>query len=152
MQISKDLLEKFKSMKKAELDELGREVNSPIPKFEAVVPAPLSITDQIKRLMSVELGRQAAAQGMESFEESDDFEDEEFDDAPETEFQKEPVMRPEWPGPKGLGQRAYSPHGLKQAPPPSPEGDSEDDADVEPKGSTPVPSAKPKARPSKATV
>jgi hypothetical protein len=41
MQISKDLLEKFKSMKKAELDELGREVNSPIPKFEAVVPAPL---------------------------------------------------------------------------------------------------------------
>lgn len=56
-------------------DERGRELPDPTP---VEVPVHLrrrdGLQDQIRRLIRTELSRQAAAQGMESFEEADDFE------------------------------------------------------------------------------
>jgi hypothetical protein len=84
----------------AKLDELGREILNPIPFYTPAGPKPLSITEQIQRLLRVELSRQAESQGFESFEENDDMEDDEPDDAPVSVYQDEKLMKPEWPGPK----------------------------------------------------
>lgn len=56
MVITKELLDKTKLLK-AELDELGREINNPQPAFINRGPRPLTITEQIQRLMRVELSR-----------------------------------------------------------------------------------------------
>jgi len=97
--VSQDLVDKTKLLK-AELDELGREINNPNPAFISVGPKPLTITEQIQRLLRVELSRQAQEQGFETFEESDDLEVEDDDDAPLSAYQDERLMKPDWPGPQ----------------------------------------------------
>lgn len=67
-------------MFRTEYDEFGREIPDPRP---MAVPAgydrPLSLAEQIKRMVRIELSRSAEAEGLESFEEADDF------DVPEDE-------------------------------------------------------------------
>jgi len=99
MKVKQETVDKAKSLV-ATLNERGQEELYSIPTFISTGPRPLSITEQIQRLMRVEISRQAAEQGYESFEESDDFEDDEFDDAPESPYQDEKLMRPDWPGPQ----------------------------------------------------
>lgn len=99
MKISKELF--------GTLNALGQEIMDPEPAFVTVGGVAESIHDQIKRLLRVELSRQAATQGFETFEESDDFEEDEVDDAPPSVYQDERLMRPDWPGPqKGMPKKS----------------------------------------------
>lgn len=77
------------------LDEEGREILDPTP---MAIPAgfkrPDSIADQVRRLVrSHELARAAEAAGLETFEESEDFDiDETFDPHTPYELQWDPVL------------------------------------------------------------
>lgn len=69
-----------KGIKWAILTEDGKEIIDPLPLFQAVTPRPLTIKEQIQRLMKVELSRQAGEAGMETIEEANDFDvEDEFD-------------------------------------------------------------------------
>lgn len=81
----------------AEYDEMGREIPDTRP---VAVPhnwdRPLSLHEEIKRFVRIELSRTAEMQGQESFEEADDFDvDEEPDPLSPYELQE---GAPEWPG------------------------------------------------------
>lgn len=55
-------------------DEMGREVaNQERVALPAGWDRPLTLDEQLKRLVRIELSRQAESQGFESFEEADDF-------------------------------------------------------------------------------
>lgn len=99
MEITKELYEVFDTLGHAVLDKWGAEINDPRPMFVPGHVKPLTITEQIQRLMRVELSRQAQVQGLETFEESDDFEDDDEDDAPPSVYQQmeseAPLMKPE---------------------------------------------------------
>lgn len=88
MKISKELFNELSQLRHAVLNSEGQEKNNPVPLFADVTPRPPSITEQIQRLLKTELSKQAMAQGYETFEESDDFSDEEMDDAPDSRFQE----------------------------------------------------------------
>lgn len=65
----------------AKHDEYGREIPDPTP---VSVPAgwsrPLPLAEQIRRMVRQEMSQHAQAQGMESFEEADDFDVDEDSD------------------------------------------------------------------------
>lgn len=62
-------------MFRALYDEKGREIPDPTPmSLPAGWDRPESLTDQIKRLIRVQMSREAFDAGHESFEEADDFE------------------------------------------------------------------------------
>lgn len=73
MKITYDLYLEFKQAGNL-LDKYGREIADPRP---VAVPSglqrPLSLKEQVQRLMREELSTQAMMQGRESFEEADDF-------------------------------------------------------------------------------
>jgi len=91
MKITKSLLE---SIKACEILPDGREKNDPRVLFVDVTPRPLSVKEQIQRLLRVELSAQARAQGFETFEEADDFDVEEEDPEPKSPYE---VMKEEVP-------------------------------------------------------
>lgn len=63
------------------LDERGWEVPDSTPvAWPAGVRRPETLTDQIRRLVRMEVSRAAAEQGLETFEESDDFDVEDEDE------------------------------------------------------------------------
>lgn len=105
IKVTSDVVKKSKLLR-AQLDHLGREINNPVPAFIPAGPTPLTITEQIQRLLRVELSRQAAEQGFETFEESDDMEDEELDDAPLSPYQDEKLMRPDRPKGEKISKKA----------------------------------------------
>lgn len=74
--------EELEALVVAVIDEEGREWGNPIPVSVDVTPRPLTIKEQIKRLLRVELAARAEAQDAESFEEANDFEVEEEDGEP----------------------------------------------------------------------
>lgn len=80
------------------LDERGWEVPDPTPvAWPAGVRRPETLTEQIRRLVRLEVSQVAAAQGMETFEEADDFDvdddDGEFVSPYElTEMQEEAII------------------------------------------------------------
>ncbi|UOF76960.1 hypothetical protein [Microviridae sp.] len=79
------------------LDERGWEVPDPTPvAWPAGVRRPETLTEQIRRLVRIEVSQRAAEQGHETFEEADDFEmddDDEFRSPYElTEMQEERIM------------------------------------------------------------
>lgn len=80
------------------LDERGWEIPDPTPMaWPAGVRRPETLTEQIRRLVRLEVSQAAAAQGMETFEESDDFDvdddDGEFVSPYElTEMQEEAIV------------------------------------------------------------
>ncbi len=81
MKITEELYLQLKELGCAMLDDKGREINDPNPMFKDVTPSPVSIKEQIQRLMRVELSAQADAQEKETFEEANDLEiEDEFGD------------------------------------------------------------------------
>lgn len=78
-------------------DDKGREIPDPVP---VAVPhsweRPLSLHDQIKRFIRVEMSQAADLAGEESFEDAEDFDvDEDPDPLSAYEIPEAP---PEWPG------------------------------------------------------
>lgn len=72
--------------RKSHIDKDGREVPDPRPLTVHVDFRPLTLQEQIARLMQAELSRRAAAKGHETFEEANDFE------VDEENFQEPPVQ------------------------------------------------------------
>jgi len=78
--ITKELEEKINTLTESYLDDNGKEVNSPVPFSINVTPKKMSIRDEIQKVMRTELSHQAMLQGMESFDDANDFDiDDEFD-------------------------------------------------------------------------
>lgn len=76
--ITEELFEHIRTLAKSELMEDGRELPNPEPLvIHTGLERPLTLNEQIQRCMRQEISRQVAAQGMETFEESQDFEVEE---------------------------------------------------------------------------
>lgn len=74
MKISKDNFEKIKKINTSILDKQGREICNPVPAiFSSDLQRPPSLMDQIKRCLKTELDINAQNEGIESFEEADDF-------------------------------------------------------------------------------
>lgn len=83
MKISKELFNKLKELGSAYLDENGREMLNPIPVNLGVnMERPLTLQEQIQRVLKSNLSLQAQEQGMETFEESNDFEIDDEDPDP----------------------------------------------------------------------
>ena len=61
------------SLESAVIDEKGREINNPVPLVIDVGPRPLTLREQIKRLIVEEGDFLAKMEGTETFEEADDF-------------------------------------------------------------------------------
>lgn len=76
-----DKIESLEAKIAVRLDHLGREVPDPTPlEIPAGFRRPETLQEQIRRLVQTSLSAHAAAQGAETFEESEDFDvDEEFD-------------------------------------------------------------------------
>lgn len=80
MNITKELYEELKRLRTSELDAQGRELLNPLPMEIPVTPRPPTLQQRIQRLMRVELSRQAAMQGYETFDEANDFDvEDDFD-------------------------------------------------------------------------
>lgn len=91
MRISKELFQELSKLERSRLNERGWEVPNPKPmELIAGMRKPETLTEQVRRIMRTELSRQASAQGMETFEEADDFDvDDGFDvDEPTTQYQQ----------------------------------------------------------------
>lgn len=124
-------------------DDQGRQIPDPRPvEWPTGLSRPPSLQDEIKRFVRMELSRQAADQGVESFEEADDFDlDEDPDVVPRTAYELEPehldrdasdLSKPEPPLPSidpaaagvkdvGAGASAPAAGGGAKAPLPPPE-------------------------------
>lgn len=124
----------------AQHDQFGREIPDPTP---VSVPAnwqrPLSLHEEIKRFVRVEMSRQAADQGEETFEEADDFDvdDDEVDPASPYEFREmpedgpggvkavdpdppaTPLQAPAVQGPSGAPSKPEGPSGSQPSPNPA---------------------------------
>lgn len=80
LKIRKELADEIEEITSALLDERGHEINNPKPFFVDVTPRPLSLKEQIHRLVRNELSVAAADRGFETFEEANDFEvDDDFE-------------------------------------------------------------------------
>lgn len=83
MNVTQELYDTLCGLTKAQLNEDGHELLNPVPvNVNIDLEKPLSLKEQIQRLMRNELSLQADLQGHETFEEANDFdvEDEFFDD------------------------------------------------------------------------
>lgn len=70
------------------LNERGHEVPDPTPvEWPAGVRRPETLTEQIQRMVRVAVSQQAAAAGMETFEEADDFDIEDEDGDPTSPYE-----------------------------------------------------------------
>lgn len=75
MKVSGAIAEKLENLIVPLLDDRGREINNPVPMtLKAGLTRPLSLRDQIRRVLKVELSQEALSQGNESFDEANDFE------------------------------------------------------------------------------
>jgi hypothetical protein len=85
-----ELVDKLHSLTRPYLDSSGREVLNPVPmEIPLGFRRPLSLQDQIKRILRQEVSLHAMSQGMETFDESDDFEvdDSGFDLEPSSKYE-----------------------------------------------------------------
>lgn len=127
MKITKELYDKLKLLEVAYLDDKGREMVNPKP---MVLPVgfrrPTSLSEQIKRILRTELSAQAEVQGLETFEESNDFDiQDEFDmSEPDTRYQ---LVEEEYLDEKKIGEKADPQN------PTAGEGDNSEDKAIEPK-------------------
>lgn len=106
MMITKELYDKLSKLTQSILDERGRELPNPVPmELKIGTQKPESLRDQIRRIMRIELSKQAEIQGHETFEEADDFEVEDSFDMNEPnsqyemmqeEFVKDDEVAPPW--------------------------------------------------------
>jgi len=74
---------------KAGLDEFGHEVPDPTPlQIPAGFKRPETLAEQVQRLVRGAISRQAAEEGMETFEESEDFDIPDDPDDPSTQYEE----------------------------------------------------------------
>lgn len=74
MKITPELYEQLKSIRRAYLDDDGKELLNPVPLHVHLgLKRPPTLREQIQRVLRSELSAQAASQGMETFAESQDF-------------------------------------------------------------------------------
>lgn len=85
MKVTQELYDRLCKLKRAELDERGRELVNPLSlEVPSGYKRPESLQEQIKRLIRTDLSYQAALQGHETFEEANDFDCGEDDEPPKT--------------------------------------------------------------------
>lgn len=90
MKINKETFEKLKILGHALIDDKGREMLSNVPVvLDAGLKPPLTLQEQIRRILRQEVSRQADEQGMETFEESQDFDIDDGFDTPEVQSRYE---------------------------------------------------------------
>lgn len=71
---TKDILKALEDFDKPRLTPDGKEVHNPVPvALHTGLNRPHTLSEQIDRLVRVNLSRQMAAQGIETFEEANDF-------------------------------------------------------------------------------
>lgn len=87
MQIKRETVEKIEALRGSIINDQGKEVNDPTPLFIAGESKPLSLQEQIQRVLRVEVSKQAQDQGYESIEEAEDFDVEDSFDV------KEPITK-----------------------------------------------------------
>lgn len=68
------LKEELEKLDSALMTVDGKEILNPKPMYVDVTPGPVSLKEQIQRLLRYELSARADAQGFESFEEANDLE------------------------------------------------------------------------------
>lgn len=99
MKMSKELFDELSMLESAYINEDGKEVLNPKTMFLPGHEDPLSIKEQIQKLVRVELSRQAEAQGKESFEQANDFDVDDEDAEPLTPYELNdnniPIMQEE---------------------------------------------------------
>lgn len=76
-----------------EFDERGREILNPEPVSVTVDRKPLSMHERVRRMVRYELSQRARENGMETFDEANDFDtDEDSFDSPEPETRYQQVV------------------------------------------------------------
>lgn len=101
----------------ATFDSQGRQVPDPRPvEVPAGLGRPLSLHDEIKRFVRMELSRAAQAQALETFEENDDFDVEDEEELPLSDYEvREMAAEPgdrdadPPPAPNGADRKAPAP-------------------------------------------
>lgn len=73
LKVSPELFHELKDLVSSVIDENFHEVPNPKPEEIVVSKRPPSLKEQIQRLIKVELSQQMEQQGMETFEEANDF-------------------------------------------------------------------------------
>lgn len=74
MNITKELYDTLVTLKIAALHDDGSELHNPIPiEVPMHLKRPLTLAEQIKRVLRVEVSKQAESQGYETYAEADDF-------------------------------------------------------------------------------
>lgn len=80
----------LKQLVNACLNDDGQELHNPVPVVEVIEGIrPLTLQDQIKRILQIEINRKARREGLETLEESMDFDVEEEDPAPMSGYEFE---------------------------------------------------------------
>lgn len=87
MYIDKRIIDDIEALRTSFIDKDGREVNNPVALRRTVGTKPLSLVDQIKRILRNEFSRNMQDQGFESFEEANDFDVDEEDRDPTSEYE-----------------------------------------------------------------
>lgn len=73
LKVTPELFQELKALNTSYIDENFHEVPSPVPEEIVVNKRPPSLKEQIQRLVRVELSQQVGDQGMETWEEANDF-------------------------------------------------------------------------------
>lgn len=126
--VTPDLAKQLDSLVSSLLDSHGHEVPNPVPHSPpSGLLRPPTLQDQIKRLLRIEVSRQAQQQGRETFDEANDFDIGDMDDAPMSRYQmvdEVPADFQQRPDPKG-GENDPPPVDPSPASDPDPEPSSE---------------------------
>lgn len=99
MKITQELYDTLKELRYSMIGEDGKEYPNPVPThINTGLERPLTLQEQIQRVLRTELSKQAQQQGLETFDESEDFEiTDDFDgDLPNTRY-----MVQEFPSERG---------------------------------------------------
>lgn len=86
LKITPDLFQTLKDLTSSMIDENFHEVPCPKPEEIVVSKRPPSLKEQIQRLVKTELSEQMRLQDMETFEEANDFDIEDEDALPMSEY------------------------------------------------------------------
>lgn len=87
MKVQKDLLDTLVGLTRALINEDGAELLNPNPMVVDVSPRRYSLREQIQRILRNELSRAAYKEGLETFEESQDFDIPDEDPLPMSPFE-----------------------------------------------------------------
>lgn len=100
MKISKELRDQLVCLTESMIGEDGLEYCNPNPMVVDVGPKRLSLEEQIERILRREISRVAYKEGLETFEEANDFEVPDEDPLPMSGFEFEEMKEEVVPAPK----------------------------------------------------